>query len=95
LGGSVTADIKFHHTHIQCIIIRGYLPIPVPIAIPKCHALDQAETDPKEWREPIIKYIKNEEEPDDKATTERITRQSAHYTICWGPSSFEGPQKHD
>jgi hypothetical protein len=31
---TVPADIKFHHTHIQWIIIRGYLPIPVPIAIP-------------------------------------------------------------
>jgi hypothetical protein len=29
-----TADTKFHHTHIQWIIIRGYLPIPVHIAIP-------------------------------------------------------------
>jgi hypothetical protein len=24
----------------------------------ECHALDQAETDPNDWREPIIKYIK-------------------------------------
>jgi hypothetical protein len=31
---TIPADIKFHHTHIQWIIIRGYLPIPVPIAIP-------------------------------------------------------------
>jgi hypothetical protein len=31
---TVPADIKFNHTHIQWIIIRGYLPIPVPIAIP-------------------------------------------------------------
>jgi hypothetical protein len=29
-----TADTKFHHTHIQWIIIRGYLTIHVPIAIP-------------------------------------------------------------
>src|SRR5688572_26407437 len=27
------------------------------------------------------KYIKNEEEPDDKNTVERIARQSAHYTL--------------
>jgi hypothetical protein len=26
-------------------------------------------------------YIKNEEEPDDKAAVERIARQSAHYTL--------------
>jgi hypothetical protein len=30
---TVPADIKFHHTNIQWIIIRGYLPITVPIAI--------------------------------------------------------------
>jgi hypothetical protein len=27
-----------------------------------CNALDQAETDLNDWREPIIRYIKNEEE---------------------------------
>jgi 23S rRNA C2498 (ribose-2'-O)-methylase RlmM len=37
--------------------------------------------DSNDWREPIIKYIKNEEEPDDKVAAERIARQSAHYTI--------------
>jgi hypothetical protein len=37
--------------------------------------------DPNDWREPIIRYIKNEEELDDKAATERIARQSAHYTL--------------
>jgi hypothetical protein len=35
---TVPADIKFHQTHIQWIIIRGYLPIPVPIAIPNWDA---------------------------------------------------------
>jgi hypothetical protein len=34
-----------------------------------------------DWREPIIRYIKNEEEPDDKNAAERIARQSAHYTL--------------
>jgi hypothetical protein len=33
---TVPVDIKFHHTHIQWIIIRGYLPIPISIAIPTC-----------------------------------------------------------
>jgi hypothetical protein len=47
----------------------------------ECNALSQPESDPNDWREPIIRYIKNEEEPDDKATAERIVRQSAHYTI--------------
>jgi hypothetical protein len=31
--------------------------------------------------EPIIRYIKNEEESDDKTAAERIARQSAHYTL--------------
>jgi transposase InsO family protein len=30
---------------------------------------------------PIIRYIRNEEEPDDKAAAERIARQSTHYII--------------
>jgi hypothetical protein len=47
----------------------------------ECHVLSQTEADPNDWREPIIRYIKNEEEPDNKAATERIARQSAHYTI--------------
>jgi hypothetical protein len=29
----------------------------------------------------LSRYIKNEEEPDDKVVVERIARQSAHYTI--------------
>jgi hypothetical protein len=43
--------------------------------------LSQPESDSNDWREPIIKYIKNEEEPDDKAAAEHIARQSAHYTL--------------
>ena len=43
--------------------------------------MSQPESDSNDWREPIIKYIKNEEEPDDKAAAERIARQSAHYTL--------------
>jgi hypothetical protein len=31
---TVPAGTKFYHTHIQWIITRSYLPIPVPIAIP-------------------------------------------------------------
>jgi hypothetical protein len=26
----------------------------------ECHVLSQAEADPKDWREPIIRYIKDE-----------------------------------
>jgi hypothetical protein len=50
----------------------------------ECHVLGQAEADPNDWREPIIRYIRNEEEPDDKIATEHIARQSAHYTIIGG-----------
>jgi ribonuclease HI len=52
--------------------------------VEECNALSQPEADPNDWREPIIRYIKNEEEPDDKATAECIARQSAHYTIIGG-----------
>jgi hypothetical protein len=48
----------------------------------ECNTLSQPEADPNDWREPIIRYIKNEEEPDDKAAAERIARQSA--TIIGG-----------
>jgi hypothetical protein len=47
----------------------------------ECNTLSQPESDPNDWRETIIRYIKNEEEPYDKATVERIARQSAHYTV--------------
>jgi ribonuclease HI len=50
----------------------------------ECNALSQSETDPNDWREPIIRYLKNEKELDDKAVAERIARQSAHYTIIGG-----------
>jgi ribonuclease HI len=40
----------------------------------ECNVLSQPESDSNDWREPIIRYIKNEEESDDKATTERIAR---------------------
>jgi hypothetical protein len=49
--------------------------------VEECNALSQPESDSDDWREPIIKYIKNEEEPDDKNAAERIARQSAHYTL--------------
>jgi hypothetical protein len=47
----------------------------------ECNVLSQPESDSNDWREPIIRYIKNKEEPDDKAAAERIARQSAHYTL--------------
>jgi ribonuclease HI len=50
----------------------------------ECNTLSQPESYFNDWREPIIRYIKNEEEPDDKAAAERIARQSAHYTLIGG-----------
>jgi hypothetical protein len=49
--------------------------------VEECNALSQPESNSDDWREPVIKYIKNEEEPDDKNAAERIARQSAHYTL--------------
>jgi ribonuclease HI len=47
----------------------------------ECNILSQPKSDYDVWREPIIRYIKNEEEPDDKNAAEHIARQSAHYTL--------------
>jgi ribonuclease HI len=47
----------------------------------ECNILSQPESDSDDWREPIIRYIKNEEEPDEKNAAERIARQSGHYTL--------------
>jgi ribonuclease HI len=49
--------------------------------VEECNTLRQPESNSDDWRKPIIKYIKNEEEPDDKNAAERIARQSAHYTL--------------
>jgi ribonuclease HI len=47
----------------------------------ECNTLSQLESDFNDWRKLIVRYIKNEEEPDDKNAAERIARQSAHYTL--------------
>jgi hypothetical protein len=47
----------------------------------ECNVLSQPESDSDDRREPIVRYIKNEEETDDKTAAERIARQSAHYTL--------------
>jgi ribonuclease HI len=52
--------------------------------VEECNTLSQLESDPNDWREPIIRYIKNEEEPDDKAAAQCIARQSTHYTLIGG-----------
>jgi hypothetical protein len=40
----------------------------------ECNILSQPESNSDDWREPIIKYIKNEEELDDRNVVERIAR---------------------
>ena len=47
----------------------------------ECNIVNQPESDFDDWRRPIIRYIKNEEEPDDKNAAERIATQSAHHTL--------------
>jgi hypothetical protein len=42
--------------------------------VEECNTLSQPESNPDDWREPIIRYIRNKEEPDDKNTAERIAR---------------------
>jgi hypothetical protein len=49
--------------------------------VEECNTLSQSESNSDDWREPIIRYIRNEKELDDKNTAERIARQSAHYTL--------------
>jgi hypothetical protein len=58
----------------------------------ECNVLNQPELDSDDWREPIIKYIKNEEEPDDKNAAERITRQYSLYTH-WGSIVQKGRER--
>jgi hypothetical protein len=59
-------------------------PSTTPGPAEECKAVDQGKSDPKDWRELIIRYIKNEEETYGKAAAERIARQSAHYVIIGG-----------
>jgi hypothetical protein len=61
--------------------------------VEECNTLIQPEANPNVWREPIIRYIKNEEEPDDKAAAKRIAKQSAHYTIIGGLLYRRGEQE--
>jgi transposase InsO family protein len=49
--------------------------------VEECNTLSQPESNPDDWTESIIRYIRNEEEPDDKNMAEHIARQSAHYTL--------------
>jgi ribonuclease HI len=49
--------------------------------VEECNTLSQPESDPNDWREPIMRYIKNEEELNDKVAAEHVARQSAHYTL--------------
>jgi ribonuclease HI len=40
----------------------------------ECNIVNQPGSDSDDWRRPITRYIKNEEEPDDKNAAERICR---------------------
>jgi hypothetical protein len=40
--------------------------------VEECNALSQPESNSDDWREPIIRYIKNEEEPDDKNAAKEL-----------------------
>ena len=40
----------------------------------ECNTLSQPKSDPNDWKGPIIRYIRNEEEPNDKAAAEHIAR---------------------
>jgi hypothetical protein len=61
--------------------------------VEECNALSQLEADSNDWREPIIRYIKNEEEPDDKVAAECIARQSAHYIVIGGSLYRRGARR--
>lgn len=57
------------------------------------HEILLVEEYPTNWRAPIIKYIKNEEEPDKKAVVERLARQSANHALidkdlAWGSGNL-------
>jgi hypothetical protein len=40
----------------------------------ECNAIEQAIPNPSDLRAPLIKHIRNEKEPDDRATIDHITR---------------------
>ena len=56
----------------------------------ECNVLNQPELGSDDWREAIIRYIKNEEESDDKNAAEHIARQSTHYTLIGGALNRRG-----
>ena len=62
---------ELHHHSIQL----DELNIP-----PDRHILTLEDV-PTEWRAPIIRYILNEETPDDKVEAKRIARRSSSYTL--------------
>jgi hypothetical protein len=67
------------------VFVQEVLHPSIPLdRVEECNIWSQLESDPDDWREPIIRYIKNEEELDDKNAAERIARQSTHYTLVGG-----------
>jgi ribonuclease HI len=57
--------------------------------VEECNILSQPETDSDDWREPIIRYIKNEEEPDDKCSRAHCKAVSSLYSH-WGNTIQKG-----
>ena len=45
------------------------------------HQISNQETDPTDWRAPIIKYIRDGDKLEDKAEAERLVRCAASYTL--------------
>jgi hypothetical protein len=77
------SKIGSSRTQVPPVVVVQEMPHPSISAdrIEECNTLSQSESNPDDWRKPIIRYIRNEEESDDKNTAERIARQPAHYTL--------------
>jgi ribonuclease HI len=60
--------------------------------VEECNALSQPESDSDDWRGPIIRYIKNEEEPDEKMQPNTL-RGSHLVTLSLGKRYTEGARQ--
>jgi hypothetical protein len=58
--------------------------------VEECNTLSQAESDSNDWREPIIKYIKDEEEPDDKKCSRTHCEAVSSLYSHWGNAIQKG-----
>jgi hypothetical protein len=57
--------------------------------VEECNILSQPESDSDDWREPIIRYIKNEEEPDKKCSRAHCKAVSSLHSH-WGNTILKG-----